>query len=287
MIELQIYRSMPAIWTLQAVQRVSGNPPTNLLASDVPSAGVWTGQDQAVIFAPTATWTDTAGNGTNLGWQTGQVDVQVTAANSGALDANGIYLLLVSVTRSGVTWPIWEGRLKCLPTAGAAANTITPYCAYRDMLDYGPWVEAIQSLDTDQEGFYSQRLKSRNWMDWCILNMYRGQYMGQYGMHSVIGMSFGWVGYKRQIGPSPSMIQYLAQNKLIVRPQIVEACSHKALAEVGLSQLGMNPGFFAMGQYHRDQASFLLRAITAEIDTQGDGIGDIFVDMSTVSTLAT
>jgi hypothetical protein len=281
LIELQIYRGMSATWPLQCVERITGDPLGNLMGTDIPAAEVWTGQDQAVLFAPSTEWL--AGNG----WQLGQVLISITPAQSALLEANGIYLLVVTVTRGTNTYPIWEGRLKCEPTPGTAINTIQPYCTYQDVLDRGAWVEGVQSMKTDQEGFYPQRLKARNWIDWAVLNHYRGQFMGQYGMHSVIGMSFGWVGYKRQIGPSPSMIQYLADNKLIVRPQVVEACAHKALAEVGLSQLGLNPGFFSLGRYHEDRASALMRGITAEIDTNGDGIGDIFIDLSTASTLYT
>lgn len=252
--------------------------------ADTFTARVHRGQDQAPLFAPIVTW-DTR-DGTQTGYEQGQVLVSGLAADTAALDGAGNYHLEVWWVQQNL--PVAELLLTVRYAAGTATQTIVPYCTYQDMLDIAGWISIIQNMSTDQEGFYSQRLQARTWMDWAILNNYRGASVGTLEMHSVMAFNFGGgYGRRRSVGPSPSMIDYLAQDKLIRRPQIVKACAHWACSIVGLAQIGLNNQFVTYGMFHRDMAQREAVSITAEIDLTGTGIGSIFVPLSATNTLFT
>jgi hypothetical protein len=89
------------------------------------------------------------------------------------------------------------------------------------------------------------------------------------------------------VGPSPSLITYLEQNKLIVRPQIVKACAHWAASLVGLAQIGPNNQQVQYGMFHRAMAERESVSIVAEIDLTGTGIGSIMVPLSSSNTIFT
>jgi hypothetical protein len=276
--ELQIYKGMSAVYPLQCVARITGDPLGTLLASDVPTAEVWAGQDQHVVFSPNAAWKD------GIGWQSGQVQVTIGPAESALLEPNGTYLLIVTVSRGADTYPVWEGRLVCEPVPGSTINQIKTYCTYADMLARGGWVAGQQALSIDQEGFYNQRLLARNWMDWIITQNWDGGQVSTMGDLSQSAFWFGGGGY-RSIGPDPYIINALAADQLIIRPRVVEACAHYALAEVGLAQLGSNDRIFSIGQYHQVKAERALSGITAEIDTNADGQAEMFINLIKTQTL--
>jgi hypothetical protein len=275
--ELQIYRGMSAVYPLQCVARITGDPLGTLISSDVPTAEVWAGQDQHVLFSPNAAWLG------GIGWQTGQVQVTIGPAESALLEPNGTYLLIVTVSRGADTYPVWEGRLVCEPAPGSTINQIKVYCTYADMLARGGWVAGQQALSIDQEGFYNQRLLARNWMDWVITQNWDGGQVGTMGDLSQSAFWFGGGG--GQTGPNQVIIDALKADQLIIRPRVVEACAHYALAEVGLAQLGSNERLFSIGQYHQAKAERIKDGITAEIDTNNDGLAEWFVTLSKCQTV--
>jgi hypothetical protein len=65
----------------------------------------------------------------------------------------------------------------------------------------------------------------------------------------------------------------------------VQANAHKALAEVGLAQLGKNNTFFDYGCYHRDMALKKMTGIVMELDLNGDGIGEILIPVGSTNPL--
>jgi hypothetical protein len=135
-------------------------------------------------------------------------------------------------------------------------------------------------MDIDQEGFYTQRLLAREWFDWLVIAGFDGMLYGMYGAHSESAFAFGTGTGRRWIAPSPTIINALEANQLLIRPRIKEACAHFALGEVGCGMLGINEKIFSLGTYHQTKASRLASAITAEIDTNGDGKGEWFINLS-------
>lgn len=262
-----------------------GSTPASFGASDAITAYVYRGQDQSQLFSlSVAPYTDNGGTG----YAGGQLKLGIANADSSALERLGTYLVRAWWTPQGSsqTFAIWSGTLLAEPAAGTSGETTVAYCSYQEMLDLGSWAEILGS-DADTEGFYVQRLRAREWLDWTILNNYRGAYVGLFEQHSTLAFEFGYAGWRRSLGPSPSLVTYLQQNMMIVRPQIVEACAHYALARVGLSQVGLNNQFASYGCYHRDMATRCLIGTTAEIDLNGDGIGELFINLSSTNTLFT
>jgi hypothetical protein len=249
--------------------------------SDSFTAQLSRGQGQAVLFNPTvAFYTD---GGTQTGYDQGQVLVALAAAQMATLEAGGTYLLEV--------W--WTQQTSCVArlaifveaSAGTGTQTVVPYCSLQDVLDIAPWVRQIQDSDSDQEGFYAQRKQARDWMDEAILNNYRGAYVGLFETHSTMAFAFGYAGWRRSLGPSPSLVTYLQQNLLLVKPYIVRATAHWAAGLIGLSQIGINPQQAQMGCYHRDTAEREMVAITAEVDLNADGVGELFINLGSTNTL--
>lgn len=287
MTQLKITIGAHRDWPLQCWNEGAATPAT-FAATDGLSAYVYRGQDQAALFAPQVAWY-TAG-GTQTGYGQGQVQATIASAQSAALEGDGEYALAVWRTPSGSTETdcVWSGRLLALPAAGSAGQTLACYNTYADMLRYGPWVKQAQDADSDQEGFYSQRLEAREWFDGSVINNYRGASIGNFDTTSTLAFAFGGgVGWRRGVGPSPSMVQWLGQDLLIVRPQVVRACAYKALSIVGLAQAGTNNRLAGFGAYCRDMADRELTAITAEVDLNSDGVGEIFIALGSTNTLLT
>ena len=287
MTSLSIVQGACADWPLQCWQRGAITAPV-FAAGDTLAAYVYPGQSQARLFAPAVIWY-TASN-TQTGYGQGQVLVSVTAAQSATLEAAGEYTLLVWWTAADAskTAPVWRGTIDVEPAAGTSTRLVTPYCELSDLLQYAPWIRTLQGTDTDQESFYSQRLQAREWIDWCVLNNYRGASVGNFEFASTLAFAFGGgVGWRRGVGPSPSMVTWLASDYLIVRPQIVEASAYKAISQIGLAQVGLNNQQASFGAYYRDMAERVLTATTAELDLNDDGIGEIFVSLGSTNTLMT
>jgi hypothetical protein len=287
MTELEITIGFGRDYRLQCWQDGATTPPAGWQAGDALFAYVYPGQDLAATFNPAVAWY-TAG-GTQTGYDQAQVLLSILATESSLLTPGATYTVLISRLPAGSTDPkaIWRGTLKAVGAPGTAAPTVKTYCTYQDMLDNCGWVEMLMEEDDDTAGFLVQRLKAREWMDWCILNNYRGAYVGNFETHSTLAFAFGYAGWRRSLGPSPSLIDYLAQDKLILRPQIVEACSYYASALIGLKQVGTSNQYSGYGAYARDMAERVAIGTTAEIDLTGNGIGSLFINLSSTNSLFT
>lgn len=209
MTTLEILLGAHRDWPLQCWLDGSRTAAT-FAATDALAAYVYRGQDQAQLFAPAVDWY-TAG-ATQTGYDQGQVQVTITSAQSAALEANGTYTLVVWRTPSGSSEEaaIWRGELLALPAAGDATQAITTYCSLADLLNYAPWIRSIQEQDTDQEGFYSQRLEAREWLDWLIVKQWRGGTWGVFGDASYPASEWSGWGTWRTPMPSPYLQDMLA-----------------------------------------------------------------------------
>ena len=297
-LQLTIVQGSAADWPLQAENRGGASTPT-YAAGDTLAAVVWVGQTQTQLFAPTVAWY-TAGS-TQTGYGQGQVLVSVTAAQSAALTQNGTYGLEVVWTASG------GGKSACIVRAtitvlsAPGSSTQGPatfgliggwvgltYAQYSDMLEFAPFVRMIQSQDTDQEAFFPQLLRARQWYDWVILNNYRGASVGLFEEHSTLAFVFGGgVGWRRSLGPSPSLITYLSSNDLLLRPQVVTANAYKAIAEVCRGQIGISNKWASQAPYYDALAEREVIGTTAEIDLNRDGVGELFIPLGSSNPLAT
>lgn len=290
--QLAIVQGTGKDYPLQVWNDGAMTSPADWESGDTLAAYVYPGQSQAPTFAPAVGWltTNLVTSLSQTGYGQAQVLVTVSAAESAMLTPDADYTLLVRRTPAagGDPYAVWRGQFRVRPAAGGGTEPIATYCQYRDMLDIADWVSYVTAPDSDTADWYTQRLKARQWMDWAIINNYRGSFVGMFEEHSTLAFEFGYaMGNRRSMGPSPSLVGYLEQNLLIVRPQIVYACAHYALAQIGLKQMSVSNQYAANGAYHRAMATREMIGITAEIDLTGVGIGSIFVNLGSTNTLYT
>jgi hypothetical protein len=261
--QFKIVKGSRADYPLQTWNRGSMSAPA-YAPSDTFTATISRGQDQVSLFAPTITWY--TANSTQTGYDQGDVVLSISASQSATLEAGGTY--------SGAIW--WTQQTMCVgrftlsvePAAGTATQAIATYNSYQDMLLHAAWVKLCQRPDTDQEGFYSQRLEARYWMDGLILASYRYGSIIPFGdpMYSADQWSGGWGG--GNTGATSQWLRtWLAQDRLLLRPDVVRACTFKAISIVGLSTIGGGNNYAAMGQVFASRADAEALMLTAEIDT--------------------
>jgi hypothetical protein len=280
----QVVQGSVADWTLQC--QAADNSTMVFAASDTVKSMLYQGGTIVSLFSPTTIWTPPTG------YLTGEVQVSPTSLQTAALDPNGDYTLQVWWTSADTTRTACIGRwsIIVLPGPGTSTQTIIPYNQLSDMLQYADWITTIQDTDTDQEGFYPERILARNWMDQTIINCFRGSYVGLFEYHSITAFAFGNTGWRRSIGPSPSLVTYLASNFLIINPDIVQACSCKAISYLGMRQVGINNQFAQMGYYFDAMATKRINGITACININNDvntPQGSLFINLNSTNTLMT
>ena len=260
-------------------------------AGDILTAYLYRGQNQTPLFTSVPVWY-TAG-GTQTGYGQGQVLFTVSSLQSLTLEPNGQYL--VGIQWSPAATPtrkatIARAMLPIQTAPGTDTQTILPYCQLKDMLRYADWISTVQDQDSDQESFYPERLLARQWMDDTIVNNYRGSFVGLFEGHSITAFAFGNTGWRRSLGPSPSLITYLAQNMLILDPPIIEACAYKAISYLGMRQVGINAQLAQLGFLFDARATRRLSDITACINTGGSTTanhGTLFINLNSTNTLMT
>ena len=280
---LQIVQGSVADWVLQVTNRDGSSPA--FASGDTVAAELYQGQSQTLLVAPTAIWTG------GTGYSTGSVQVSPTSAQTATLEADGEYSLQLWWTSQDATRTacVLRAAVQVLPAPGSTTQAVvTLQRPGSDMLKWAGWIMQVQARDIGRRGVLlaatpgpgvdglgdHQQLSRR--IDW------------QFRDAPTLAFNFGGgVGWRRGTGPSPSLITWLASNYLILRPQIVEACAYKAISIIGLNQIGINNQQAAYGCYFRDMAERVMCGTTAEIDLNGDGIGEIFVALDSTNTLET
>jgi hypothetical protein len=207
--QLTITVGANAPFKLQCKNRGALSAP-QFLMTDGLSAYVYQGQDQAALFGASVQWY-TAG-GTQTGYDQAQIQVTIAAEQSATLVPGGEYEFLVWRTPQGTTEPqcVWRGDLLAKSAAGSGIQSIQPYCQLADMLRYAGWIGNIQNPDTDQQGFYLQRLQAREWLDNLIVKNYRGGAWAAFGDAARPAATWsGWSSWRSSL-PSPWLQQQLA-----------------------------------------------------------------------------
>lgn len=209
MTELDVIIGAHRDWPLQCWNQGAQTTPAGWASGDTLTGYVYQGQSETQLLSLSVAWY-TAG-GTQTGYGQGQVQATITAAQSATLEANGTYVVILWRTPSGSSEPtaIWRGTLKALPAAGTGTQIAT-YCAMADMLMYAPWLRDIGTVDTSQEGFYSERLQARRWLDWEIVKYWRGGAWGVFGDASRPASEWSGWGMWRTPLPSPYLMNMLA-----------------------------------------------------------------------------
>jgi hypothetical protein len=275
MLQIYVIKGIGDVWPAQ-IRDKQGDPMTGVYDGTESIEGVvWSGEDESILVNLPVSW-DTPAAGT--------VKIMVPAAAGDFLDV-GLYQGLVRMTDGSEALIRFTLDVRHAP--GSAVETVQPYCTLEDLLRIAPWVKLIQG-EEDLAGFLGQRLEARQKIDWTIINNYRGASVGLFETHSTLAFAFGGgVGWRRSLGPSPSLVTYLAEDKLIRRPQIVRAAAYAAIAEVARAQIGIANQWAAQGPYYEALYERELAGTTAEIDLNGDGIGELFINLGSTNPLMT
>jgi len=258
-----------------------GNPVASaFLATDQLVGTIWPGgSSSALAVAPSCSWIDASAGSWRL---------QLADADTAALEP-GRYRIQVVVRRGASSATLHDSTLDVTPSASPAtdAPTVAPYCGYDDVLESAPWVRNVQDAQVDQARFLAQRIRARKWLDAIVAANYRAGGQGIYGDHSLAALAFGCGGPRRLLGPSPVVLGWLADDKLIVTPQVVQATTYKTVELIARTQVGINPQHAARSGWYRSLADEELLALTAGIDLDADGVADVYIPLSATNTLFT
>lgn len=268
------------VWT-QTLTDADGNVPSPAFSSaDVLAATIWPGDDQlAVITLPAPAWTNAAG---------GVYDLSIPKGSISGLTA-GIYRLQVVINPGSNDIVAFDGALELTHAPGSAVAEQV-YCSYAQMLRYVPWLQRLQDLDEDQAGFAQQRAEAARWLNRKILQHYRGNLSGL--VPTDYSLNHLYWGLRRSLLPQDDMTGYLAAGGLMktykgVDLGVIEVVAKYAVGLVCHQQIA--PG---QGSEYAEFASFYLswaeercKTLTVAIDSDGDGVPDIAVDLGSTDLI--
>jgi hypothetical protein len=262
------------------VQNPDGTTPTGIfMGTDVLTASVWAGSNEVPLLTPTASWISV----TNAQYQ-----VTLEDTDSSSLPY-GIYYLQAYATRvvSGVT------RTTALLPRGssleiiAAAKTGTPrpsYISITDLRKIAPWIDDLQVPDL-HEGFDDPCADSRDWLDEMVLRNYRGGNVSLLGYHGMALDAWYSGGGRRTSLSNRWLLSCLAANQLLVTPRVKNVCAYYALSRICESMITKGGQYAMLAARFRLEAESLLASTTVELDVNGDGFGEVPINMSSTNTL--
>lgn len=278
---LQVVQGAARDFLLQVQPSATATPwsdtnPSPFLLSDALSATVWAGLDQPSLLTLTPTWVDVAAATYYL---------PVSNSQTAGLTPS-VYFVQIKVTRAGKTAVIANCRLEIQPSPGSAA-LVPVYGTLQDMLLYCSWIEDVQT-ESDQAGFLAQRGRARSWVDDALVDRFKFRSMSaQLGDPGTFPL---FMGLAVDASPTKFFRDILAANTgvggssaLIVTPTVREAVSKMALHYVLADHVGRNPEspYATLASNFARSAVSCLKSLRAEIDINGDGLGDYIVNMST------
>jgi hypothetical protein len=234
---------------------------------------IWSGQDQASLATPAATWVDVT---------QGTVQVVVAASDVASL-LPGVYRMVCRVNHTGSDITFFDGSIELTPAPGMAA-ALTAYCTFDDLVLYAPQIRQFHDPRVDLAGFLGERARARTCTNEMILDGYRPSHgrarRGVSADGTTAGPYLRWVTSGPNGEPTPALDDlrgYVAAGGLKVTDKIREANAHAAAAIVYLNQPGANNPYNQLGQRHWNLAQSLMASAVIEIDVDNDQVADIRV----------
>ncbi len=272
---------------IQAVNRDGSNPTTgDFLASDTIAAVVTIGEGYPSVYAPDVSWTADQADVT-----TGLFVVSGDDGDTASLDP-GDYLLSVTNSRDGRTFPIAKIPFRVLGTVGALTSP-SVYCTYTDLKDQLFWIGDIKDAESDLTGFLKQRGRARTWMDGLILAAQPSRGVGLISRQNYWSWDFGNGGGSyggNALAEDPVLKGYLDAGGLILASpygqKIIDACTYWTLAEI-LIRTGYqrtNTSMTGLASMYRQKANYEASTAVAQIDTNADGIVDLAISLGITNT---
>ena len=260
-------------------------PSTAYLNSDELSGRLSIGEDQPTLFAPGVSWIDAT---------VAKYQIVIAGAQSATLTP-GTYYVQAIATRGSLNTLISPPKLaiEILPAPGTAA-ALKSYCTYRDMLRFAPWVARLQG-QVDLAGFAQERQDARDWFEDLLYRHYRGGQGVAADYFFIPGISFGarWWGNGPNVfrsGARSAALQgWLDADGLLITSEVIKANAAYAIAQVAKGQIvpgndksNVYAGFYAHFESLAENTASL---ITAELDTDADGITDTVIRLGVADTL--
>ena len=161
------------------VTNPDGTAATQFLNTDVLTASVWAGSNEAALLTPAVTWL-------NSNAPAGQILISFQDTDSAGL-AIGEYYLQAYATRAGTpsrtAASLPSGTsLRVLAAPGATFTARPTYISIVDVRRIAPWIDDLQVPDSNT-GFDDQLADSRDWLDEMTLRNYRGGNVSLLGYH--------------------------------------------------------------------------------------------------------
>jgi len=244
----------------------------DLTTAAAPTAVIWPGGDRPAIVNPSASWVSAAAK---------TFKVSLVDADTLAVPPATYYLQAWAVLSGRTLSLLPEGTtLEVLPTPGAVAKRPS-YITMADVRAIAPWIDDLQVPDS-HAGFDRQLSDSRDWLDELIVSNYSGSGGEVLGGHGVAWNA--WYGGGTNLLPDQWIKDELAASHLLVTPRIKDICSYYAIYRICETMITRTGGpYLAIGARAQGKAESLLVSTIAEIDTNGDGRGDIPVSFASTN----
>lgn len=269
---LEVVAGDDGLWN-QAVRNTDGTPFTLFTGSETLSAVLWTGEDQAVITpGPTATWTDAPNGAYAL----------ALAASATTPLTPGIYRIMVEVQATSQRFTLFNGSLRVYGRPGSASAFKTPYCSIGDMRREYANINKLLNPDSDVTGFAEQIQDARDWIENLGQRHYRGSVAIDPARFAVFADGF-WRSGRDNVW----LQEQFDADALILRRDVVQAVACYAVARVLLAQTdGKNAeNYQHQGGRLAVRADAIASQITLQLDTNGDGLADVAIDLGSADRL--
>lgn len=244
-----------------ALLHEDGTPVTSYTTADTLACKLWAGDATSTLATPLASWTDPS---------QGLLAVTFRASDTATLTP-ARYKITLELTHSGETVEAWRAWLEVLASPGSASAPKV-YCTYDDLLSYAPRLAKEQDEST-LAGFAEARAQARRWLENIILKHSANK---RFSLLGGIGTT--------SRGTNPYIKTLLDTDKLIVSPAVVEITAKKALSIVYGSCVSPNDkgkdDYLKLSDKWANEANRLAQCLVAEFDTNGDGFGELSIDLS-------
>lgn len=239
---------------------------------------LWAGDDRTAVVSLNASW-DSSLLGNPASVAVPRVKFTIPASSLTTLPP-GRYQVegIINPGLDDVYFTPPDTTISIVASAGSGTVGKT-YCTYQDMIDLVPWIETVQNAGV-QSGFQEQREIAREWLE-MLIQRHAGAVSNEWGAE--LGLAGSWGGAVR----NKWLQTQLDADLMLVTRTIRRTTAYKALGLVLQSQIGSQGDrtYAALGSQYELMAADLASTLTVEFDVNGDGFGDIAIDLGWVDTL--
>jgi phosphodiesterase/alkaline phosphatase D-like protein len=262
---LEVAAGLSESWTV-TLRDPLGDPVAGLTGEEALGVLIWPGDDRAALA-----WTASA---SGLDADAATLALEVAAP---ADAAPGPYRLRLTVAGRLA----FESPLGVLASPGSGAAPPT-YATYDELLRVAPWVAGLEG-PYGRAGFEEERHEARAALE--ELAQAHDRSAGDGGGDPPIGtFAGGWASRPGGHARSETLAGWLADDRLVVTPDVRAYCCHHAAGTIARRQVG--PGkatdYLALAAFHEGEADRRARLLLLGIDTSepADGAADYWISCS-------